>query len=469
MDNRKKAVALSSVFASFLLTFLKLIVGLLTGSIGIISEAAHSGLDLAAAFITYMAVRISGRPADISHHYGHGKVESFSAFIETLLLVSTSIWIVYEAVQRLLYKSVEVHVTWYAFLVMAVSIVVDFTRSRALEKVAKATNSQALEADALHFKSDILSSAVVILGLIFLIMGVKSADAIAAIGVAVVVLRASYNLGKRTIDVLMDAVPTGLTNQVKEISESVEGVVSIERIRARPIGSSVFVDMVINISRKAPIERVGKITEAIEQKIKKAFDGADVVIHVKPVALEGETLLERVQTIAANHGMNAHDIFVNILHGKKVISFDIETSNALTVEEAHKKVEHIEIAIKNELGPDIVVNTHIEPAKPEALESQEVSSAELASINKKIEKIMVKIKPLKSIHKTSAYRVKNDLFISIHCVFEENFPLEEAHSLSDTIERTIKVNIPAIKHVLVHVEPFHSQNPGKHKKIKKLN
>jgi len=191
-SNEKKSVALSSVFASLLLTITKFVVGILTGSIGIISEAAHSALDLAAAIMTYFAVKIGDKPADESHPYGHGKVESVSALGETGLLFITSIWIVYEAVHRLFLKNVEIDVTWYAFAVIILSIVVDYSRSRALKKVADKTQSQALEADALHFSSDIWSSAVVLIGLIFVSFGIKGADAIAAMGVAVFVIIAGY-------------------------------------------------------------------------------------------------------------------------------------------------------------------------------------------------------------------------------------------------------------------------------------
>lgn len=453
MDKSKKNVALSSVIASFFLTIFKLIVGITTGSIGIISEAAHSGLDLAAAFITYMAVRISGKPADLSHHYGHGKVESFSAFIETLLLILTSIWIIYEALQRLLFKSVEVEITWYAFLVMFVSIAIDITRSRALYKIAKLTHSQALEADALHFKSDIYSSSVVILGLIFLSLGVKSADAIAAMGVAIVVLKASYDLGKRTIDVLMDAAPIGLTMEVEKIAKSVDGVVGVQRTRVRPVGPSIFVDMIINVSRNSPIELVQNITKTIEQRIQKLYKEADVVIHVKPIPIGGETLIERIQTIASNHGMNAHDIHINIVEGKKIISFDIEANNNLTVLDAHKKVDHLENAIKNELGKNITINTHIEPSKFSEAKGKEVNPAELSEINRTLLQITNGLKNIQKITKTSAYRINNDLFISINCVFKNNLPLEKAHDLSSKIETLTKTKLPEVKHVLVHIEP----------------
>jgi cation diffusion facilitator family transporter len=278
----KQNVALSSVFASLLLTLLKLIVGILTGSISIISEAAHSALDLGAASITYYAVRESSKPADREHHYGHGKVESFSALAETALLFITSGWIIYEAVQRLLSRSVKIDVTWYAFAVMFTSIIVDFSRSRALERVAKATNSQALEADALHFKTDIWSSSVVIAGLGFVMLGIKGADAIAALGVAMFVIYAGIRLGRRTIDVLVDTAPAGLSDTVREIVKKVAGVERVKRVRIRAAGTSLFVDTTVAVSYEMALTKAHEVTDKIEKAIEREIPNSDVIVHVEP-------------------------------------------------------------------------------------------------------------------------------------------------------------------------------------------
>lgn len=457
MEKRKKKVALSSVFASLLLTLLKLVVGILTGSIGIISEAAHSALDFAAAFITYLAVRISGKPADITHHYGHGKVESVSALIETGLLILTSFWIIYEAIQRLIVHSVEIEVTWYAYLVMLISIVIDFTRSRALKKVAKETNSQALEADALHFQSDIYSSAVVIAGLFFVSLGIKGADAIAAIGVALLVLFASYRLGKRTIDVLIDAAPEGLTDEVKQIVEKVDGVVGIDRIRVRPAGPSIFVDMIVTISRKAPIEQVDKITKTIQNNIQKKFSGADIVVHVKPIALKGETLVERVQTIAVNHNAAAHDVSIYSIGNKKFINFDLEVDRHLTLNQAHELATHLEDAIRNELGENVNVSTHIEPTNASTMERKETTEERLRKINKTISNLKSKNPSIIDIHGVTVSQEDKKLYISMHAVLEKKLQIEKAHDLSNKIENSIRNSLPNVENVLIHVEPNESK------------
>src|SRR5215467_7162004 len=171
MRAEKRSVAANSVFAAIAITALKIVVGITTGSLGILSEAAHSGLDLVAAVITLLSVRVSDKPADADHQYGHGKVENFSAFIETGLLLLTCVWIVSEAIKRLFFHHVEIEPSIWAFVVMFTSIAVDVWRSKALARIAEKYDSQALEADALHFSTDVWSSSVVILGLVFVLLG----------------------------------------------------------------------------------------------------------------------------------------------------------------------------------------------------------------------------------------------------------------------------------------------------------
>lgn len=280
--NQKESVALSSVFASLLLTVMKLVVGLLTGSMGILSEAAHSFLDLGAALITFFAVRVSDKGADENHHYGHQKVESVSALIETGLLFLTSAWIIYEAVKRLSTGKIEVEATWYAFAVMIFSIIVDFSRSRALKKVARETKSQALEADALHFSSDILSSLTVITGLIFVSLGVLKADAFAAIGVSLFVMHTGYKMGRRTIDVLVDATPIGLSKKINQIAREVKGVISVKRIRVRGVATITFIDMTITLRRELHLDKAHTICDEIESKVQALIPNADITIHSEP-------------------------------------------------------------------------------------------------------------------------------------------------------------------------------------------
>ena len=278
----KRRIALTSVGAAIFLTGFKLIVGLLTGSLGILSEALHSGLDLVAAGITFLAVKYADRPADKDHNFGHGKIENFSALIETFLLVVTCGWIVYEAINRLVYKTVELEVTFWSFAVMVISIIIDYSRSRALKRIAVKYDSQALEADALHFSTDILSSIVVIFGLICVSFGYDWADPVAALIVAAIVLWISFELGKRAFDMLIDRAPDGLDKRISEIMKNIPQVLNWHDLRARKAGSQVFIEMNIHVDKNMTIEKAHMIAHSVEDAITEQIKHANVIIHPEP-------------------------------------------------------------------------------------------------------------------------------------------------------------------------------------------
>ncbi len=286
----KRWAAASSVLAAVGLTTLKIIVGVSTGSLGILAEAAHSGLDLVAAIMTWMAVRISGKPADRSHTYGHGKVENLSALFETVLLLVTCAWIIYGAAGRLINHSIEIEVTFWSFAVMITSIVVDVSRSRMLYRAARKYNSQALEADALHFSTDIWSSAVVILGLICVKLadsipglgGLRYADAVAAMIVAVIVIQVSMKLGLRTVSSLMDTAPAGLEEKIVSTVESIAGVDDCHNVRLRYSGPHLFADIHVLVDGNQTLRAAHDLTEQIERAIQELVPGADVTVHPEP-------------------------------------------------------------------------------------------------------------------------------------------------------------------------------------------
>jgi cation diffusion facilitator family transporter len=289
-DHEKRLAALSSVLAAIGLTSFKIIVGIATGSLGILAEAAHSGLDLVAAVVTFLAVRLSGKPADKEHMYGHGKIENLSALFETFLLLVTCVWIIYESIQRLFFKSVEIDVTIWAFVVMIVSIIIDFSRSRVLYHAARKHNSQALEADALHFSTDIWSSSVVIAGLVLVkasewfpsLAFLKRADAVAAMVVAGIVVYVSVQLGIRTIHGLLDTAPKGMAEKVQATVEGLLGVIDCHNVRVRYSGPQVFVDAHILVHPDLTIVEAHDLTEKIEAVIQQIIPGADITVHPEP-------------------------------------------------------------------------------------------------------------------------------------------------------------------------------------------
>jgi cation diffusion facilitator family transporter len=286
----KKWAALTSVMAAIGLTTIKIVVGLLTGSLGILAEAAHSGLDLLAAVMTWFAVHFSSKPADRTHHYGHGKVENLSALFETLLLFATCFWIIHEAIDRLFYKSIAIDASIWAFVVMIISIVVDYYRSRNLYAAATKHNSQALEADALHFSTDIWSSSVVLVGL----FGVKlsewfpqldfltHADAVAALGVSIIVIFVCVELSKRAVHGLLDAAPQGVAETVEREVNALPNMENCHNVRVRYSGAKLYVDIHVLMDGNLSLVDAHALTEKIEKTIQDKYPDADVVVHPEP-------------------------------------------------------------------------------------------------------------------------------------------------------------------------------------------
>lgn len=294
-SREKKWAAGTSVLAAVGLTTFKILVGVSTGSLGLLAEAAHSGLDLIAALMTWFAVQISGKPADTVHLYGHGKAENLSALFETVLLLITCAWIIYGALHRLIHRSIEIEVTLWSFAVMATSIVVDVSRSRMLDRVARKFNSQALEADALHFRTDIWSSAVVILGLLLVKISdwvpawsaLRYADAVAAIFVAVIVVQVSVRLGLRTVQQLLDAAPAGIREKIASAVQALPGVSDCHNVRVRYSGPLPFVDVHVLLDGNQTLRQAHGLTEEIERAIQGVLPEADVTVHPEPRAEPG--------------------------------------------------------------------------------------------------------------------------------------------------------------------------------------
>lgn len=281
MTSKKKA-AFTSIIAAVFLTTMKFVVGILTSSLGILSEALHSLLDLLAALITFVSVSLSDKPADKQHQYGHGKIENLSAFFESILLVVTCIWIIYEGISRLVSGNTTVKVTVWSYLVVVTAMAVDLGRSRMLFKAAKRNNSQALEADAIHFSTDILSSGVVLLGLVCANLGYHKADAISALGVAVIVLGISYRLGKRAVDVLLDKVPEGLTEKVESKLKSNKEIVYYHNLKIRVAGPDTFVEVNIHLQPQTDLETAHGICNRIEKDMETLIPRCTTIVHAEP-------------------------------------------------------------------------------------------------------------------------------------------------------------------------------------------
>jgi cation diffusion facilitator family transporter len=453
MQTEKEKVALGSIFASAGLAVAKAVVGLLSGSLAILSEAAHSLIDLAATVMTYFAVRVSGMPADEEHHYGHGKVESVAALVETGLLFVLTGLVVIEAVKRLLGHEAAVEATPAAFVVMGVSVIVDFVRARLLYRVAHQTRSEALEADALHFSSDLWSSLAVLAGLVGVLSGFKWADALAALVVATFVCVAGWRLGRRTLDTLLDTAPAGVREQLKAITLRVPGVAEVQRLRARRVGNELFAEMNIIVSRTLPIDRVAEMKNEISNAIRREMPEAEISITTEPRALDDETVMERVAVIARNRGLLVHHITVHSLEEKLIVSLDLEVDGGMSLRDAHVIADELERAITEELGPSVEVETHIEPLQFDSLAGRDAPQGKIDQIRAALTELTANFPMLRDVHNVRVRETDGGDIVNFHCHAAPSETVHSVHDRVDELERALRKRFPAIKRVIGHTEP----------------
>jgi cation diffusion facilitator family transporter len=459
MHIEKRSVALNSVFAALGITALKVLVGISTGSLGILSEAAHSALDLIAAIITFLSIRVSDKPADADHQYGHGKVENFSAFLETGLLLVTCIWIVYEAVQRLFLKHVEIEPTAAAFLVMFTSMGVDFWRSRALRRVALKYDSQALEADALHFHTDIWSSGVVILGLALVQFGnvlkieqLGYADPIAALVVAGVVVYVSSRLARQTIDALLDAAPAGVRSHISDAVAAVDGVLEVERVRIRRAGNRYFCDLSVALRRTVTFQKSEQVAVEVTAAVHRVLPEADVVVHSVPRAPQEENIFDRIRGVAARNNLTVHDVSVQDLGGQTLhVELHLELDERMALKDAHDVVTHIESQIRREVPEISSILTHIE-SEPSTIETTDAIVRD-AALEARLRKIAAEFPEIVDMHELTLKKLGNRIYASCHCTMSDDLPLSRVHDVSTALEIRFKQDAPELFKVLIHTEP----------------
>jgi cation diffusion facilitator family transporter len=454
MTNDKQRVALGSIAASAGLTAAKAAVGLASGSLAILSEAAHSLIDLFATVMTYFAVRIADKPADEEHHYGHGKVESISALAETALLFVLSIFVVWEAGHRLIAPDGHaIQASLIAFAVIAGSIVIDFTRARILYRVAAETTSEALEADALHFSSDMWSSGAVMIGLGGVALGFPWMDSAAAMIVAVFICIAGWRLGKRTIDTLTDTAPSGVSERIRKTVIATNGVVALDRVRVRQVGPTLFVELVVGASRSLALERVAALKAEIERRVHDNFSAAEVSVTVDPRALDSETVTERVMVIARNRALAVHHVTVHAIASQLSVSLDLEVDGNLALQAAHEIATGLEAAIKHELGPGVEVETHIEPLQVNALAGNDAAAQRVATIRAALAELATQIGFLQDIHEVRVRDTVEGEIVNFHCYAGAVASVHQVHDKVDELERGLRRRFPDIKRVIGHAEP----------------
>jgi cation diffusion facilitator family transporter len=500
-NKEKIKIALTSIAASFILTIIKLAIGLFTNSLGLLSEALHSGIDVIAAVMTFYAVRMAMKPPDIEHHYGHGKFESLTSLTEVILLFVTAGWIFYEGIERIFFKHVIPEITIFSIIVMATSIVVDLGRSRALFKVAHKYGSQALEADALHFRVDMLTSSIVLGGLaVVYIFGFPNADAYAAITVSALIVYTSLGLGRRTLDVLLDKAPKGVQSQIIESLKGFEGIKNAHKIRIRKIGTETFVDMHIEVPRTFSHDKAHRLATLVQNKIKdEILPDSDVIVHVDAVEdAMTETIKDKIRLYASDFPQikNIHSLYLSkvidvetdvvhsypqpILSSESVekenngdkkkpfaqkslnLYLDVQMENTLSFDDAHNIVDEFEQKINNELPSINKITTHIETEndidsslgyeqKEEQTDSHllnEIKNAAL-SVNGVIDCKDIALVNLGSdVHITLTIKIKT--YSSNNS--RNKMSIEEAHDMSTKVQNKI-IEITGAARVVVHKEP----------------
>jgi cation diffusion facilitator family transporter len=448
----KTNVAAISIFASAGMAAAKFAVGIAIGSLALISEALHSSVDVIATIITWLVVRVSDQPADDEHHYGHGKFESLSALFVIALLYVLAGGILVESWSRLREGAPPPTLSAIAFVVLAIDIAVNFWRARALHRTARATQSQALAADALHFASDVLGSTAVIIGLVLTGLGFAWGDSAAAIAVAVMISVLGLRLGRSTIETLLDRAPDGVSEKAAMAIRHVPGVVDVERLRVRMVGPTYFIDAIAKVPRTYPIDRVEAIKKTAQQAVTEALGDADLTFTAVPVARDNESVRERIMVIARNSGLAVHHVTVHDLGGRLTVSIDLEVDGDMELNAAHGIAHDLERSIREDFGEDVEVDTHIEPLEPELPHGTDAAPARVETIKAALSRFAAD-GAIHDIHNVRVRDTDAGEIVNFHCRAAPSMSVIKVHEKVDEIERALRRAFPTIKRVISHAEP----------------
>jgi cation diffusion facilitator family transporter len=459
-SREKRRVALHSMLAAFSMTLLKLGAGLLSGSLGVLSDAAHSGLDLAGSALTFFSVRVSDKPADEDHTYGHGKVENISAFVEAGLMAISCAWIIWEAIQRILHNTVELrHSIWPVFVLLT-SIAVDFWRSRQLRAVARRTGSPALAIDAFHFASDIWATVAVLLGLAASWAGIqygiawlRYADPLAAVVVSAMILRITLRLTRDTVGALTDQVPAGMRRRIIREVQKVDGVLAVEQARVRRSGAAYFADMTLALPRRTTFERTDELVRAATNAVHRTLPQADVVIHTVPRQGNAESIFDRVRAVAARNNVSVHELSVQSHLGDLRVEQHVELDENMPLLQAHDFVSALEAEILRETPEIHSILTHIE-SEPATIEQPEEIIVEDRRIEQALRDAAAELPEIVDVHELIIRRAHDHIDLSCHCTLPDNLPMLRVHQVITELEDRFKVACPEVHRVTIHPEPM---------------
>jgi cation diffusion facilitator family transporter len=438
-----------SIAAACVLIAVKLVTGLATHSLGLLSEAAHSGTDLVAALLTFYAVGVAVRPADTGHAYGHGKAEHLAALGEAAILVGASLLIAWRALWRLFgLAEGQVDPRWYAIAVMAVVMVVDAARATTSYRVGRQQRSAALQANALHFASDLAGSGAVLLGLLAARAGYHWADSAAALFVAALVLVAAARLMRVNIDVLMDRVPPDAQEAAMAAIGALPGI-ELRRLRMRQAAGRQFADVVIGVPPGAAVGQGHAAADAVEAAVQGALPDSDVVVHVEPQ--DHAALRERALAAAQRvpRVREIHNLSVLLVGGATEVSLHLKLPGDLPLEEAHEVATEVERAIVESVPEVDSVQTHLEPLA----ETGEGRSVVADDADRDLVERIVREETGGPPRELRFLRTDNGLLAYLTLGLDPGTPLADAHRRASEIEERIRSERPEIADVIVHTEP----------------
>lgn len=447
-----------SILAAAIMAFLKLWTGIRSDSIGMLSEAAHSGLDLIASIIILASVTVSDRPADELHTYGHGKMENLAAFTETLLMVASVLWIVAEALERIVGHAGPLRLSIWPFAVLLVSMAVDYTRARALGRAARQTSSQALQADALHFSMDIWSSLAVIGGLFagaasqyWHLPWLRFGDPLAAVIVSAIILKVCWQLARQTVDVLTDAAPLETRQRITESLRQLPNIVGVERVRLRLAGNHYFADLTVGMPRNLSFQRTEIMKEQVASAIRRVLPEADVMVNVVPRASRSESIFDRVRAVAARHNLAVHDLSVQHHDSRLHLEQHLELPESLSLREAHALVTVIESETRSDVPEIDSILTHIESERG-TIETEGKRSTD-AALEKELRRIAGGFPEILDVHDVVVSNARDRMQISCHCTLPDDRSMSDVHTLITALEDRVKAEMPQIGRVFIHPEP----------------
>ncbi|MGA3265000.1 MAG: cation diffusion facilitator family transporter [Terracidiphilus sp.] len=456
----KRRVALYSMLAAGSMTLLKLAAGLLSGSLGVLSDAAHSALDLVGAALTFFSVRVSDKPADEDHTYGHGKIENLSALGEAILMAVSCGWIIWEAMTRIFHHTVELRHSMWPVLVLLTSIGVDYWRSRRLRAVALRTGSPALATDAFHFASDIWSTLAVLAGLGASWVGtrygigwLRFADPFAAVVVSLMILRLTLYLGRDTVSVLMDQVPAETRRRLVREVQQVPGVLAVEQARVRRAGAGYFADLTLALPRRYTFGHTGELVREATEAAHRALPKADVVIHTVPRESRAESVFDRVRAVAARNNVSVHDLSVQSHHGRLSVEQHVELDEKMPLLKAHGFVTAMEAEILREAPEIDQVLTHIE-SEPATIEPPGERVEEDRKIEHALRSAARLFPEIVDVHEIKVGRTGEHIYLSCHCTLPDDLAMQRVHEVMTGLEDRFKLECPEVQRVTIHPEPM---------------